>query len=435
MIKLRTVVTKLAFLLVLYSIPLKASSSGDLMRSHIGIPSGNLLGLCSCLPNAACEKDKGVDRLAALIASLRESLGKFGDMSQCMDMDTLMSLGLIPQNTGGECLDIWLQAINPFRVLQTQNMPKTMAAGSYNTCYEFKNALLNTLNLRLTGGWSAIEEYLASKQMNTNPSTICSGPPAPQMCGPSPMTSGLSAGQICGSSPFASGMGSGCSNNNLFGSSGFGGLNFSGSSGSRGGLGMGEFSGLGCQQPSSGSSDIFACINRNGSGSGPSSGGMGGQMQINGSINLPPPTNIAICDDPSANNSCSSFGRGSQNLKFGGFGSKSSDCSDPNALLGALNLIRSGGSCNQLMKSPMNSMPFDMGRSTDVSVGCNDGSAPSCSPSMGMGMGMGMGSSSPVFKLDELMKRSISSSNICNSRMNGVSDNLANLNVLHFGGC
>ncbi|KAH9386094.1 uncharacterized protein NEMAJ01_0990 [Nematocida major] len=248
MIRINSIIGTVGLLLSVWTAELQASFNPETMTSVTGIAPNNMLGLCSCLPNAACQRDQGIEKLTAVLAALRNSISKYGNgMSNCIGMDSLMGMGLISPNTGTECLDIWLKAINPFQVLTSP--PK---GGSFNTCAEFQKSLLGMLNLRLTGGYSAIEEYLATKppasgcecnNMPFGPSMIpgasvmssgCGpmmnplmpssspggcGPSMPKMnpfSGPGPMAGGL-FGMPCGQeSPIMGEFGAlGCSNANI----------------------------------------------------------------------------------------------------------------------------------------------------------------------------------------------------------------------------
>ncbi|KAI5192904.1 hypothetical protein NEMIN01_2279 [Nematocida minor] len=166
MIKGKIIRHTAVFLTFLYCSMVSAEMTADLMAEVIGgVSPSNMMGLCSCLPKATC-KNKNLDKLAAVILSLKEAITKYGakaNMSQCYDANTLMQMGLIPQNTGTECLDIWLNAINPFKILTT---PNSQITGSFNTCEEFHKILVGILNLRLPEGYAAIEGYLANKAQN-----------------------------------------------------------------------------------------------------------------------------------------------------------------------------------------------------------------------------------------------------------------------------
>ncbi|KAI5182597.1 hypothetical protein NEIRO03_0261 [Nematocida sp. AWRm78] len=197
MINIKVVISTLALSLVFYGRVVKAGA----IESMVGIPQENILGLCSCLPNAACKRDENIEKLSAIIRETKKAIMRFGSSSaQCLDMDMLMNMGLIPQNTGTECLDALIRTINPFQVLTAETVP-----ASYNTCFEFKKALLSMLNLRLTGGYAAIKEYMALKS------------PQPNQCGNSSFIGfGNSRGDMgsscgCGSSDLFGGIGSGVS--------------------------------------------------------------------------------------------------------------------------------------------------------------------------------------------------------------------------------
>ncbi|KAI5125370.1 hypothetical protein NEPAR03_0045 [Nematocida parisii] len=260
MINIKVVISTLALSLVFYGGVVKAGA----IESMVGIPQENILGLCSCLPNAACKRDENIEKLSAIIRETKKAIMRFGSSSaQCLDMDMLMNMGLIPQNTGTECLDALIRTINPFQVLTAETVP-----ASYNTCFEFKKALLGMLNLRLTGGYAAIKEYMALKS------------PQPNQCGNSSFIGfGNSRGDMgsscgCGSSDAFGGIGSGvqpmmpspCSGGiggGMGGGIGSGVQPMMPSSCSGGLPGMGEFSSLGGNCLSSGITDIIAQMKAN----------------------------------------------------------------------------------------------------------------------------------------------------------------------------
>lgn len=160
--------------LVIFTGGIFSSNIQDLFGASASSPSsGSLIGLCSCLPDTSC-KDKNMEKLIQVISTVKKAVEKYKSVgSDCIDSNTLINMGLVPPTVGTECLDLWLNSINPFKVLTETNTPKL--AEKYNTCEEFHKSLLGMLNLRLTGGYNAIENYLATKAQPSPMSSSCLG--------------------------------------------------------------------------------------------------------------------------------------------------------------------------------------------------------------------------------------------------------------------
>ncbi|KAI5132047.1 hypothetical protein NEAUS04_0032 [Nematocida ausubeli] len=162
MINIKSIISIATLALLLCGQIAKAGSFEAGVESMTGLPQGGVLGLCNCFPNASCQNNN-LEKLAAAIRSIRKTVMKMGNPSQCLEPEMLMSMGVIPPNTGTECLDILIKSINPFQILSAENTPKL--ASSYNSCTEFHKSLLGMLNLRLTGGYAAMNDYMSMKNM------------------------------------------------------------------------------------------------------------------------------------------------------------------------------------------------------------------------------------------------------------------------------
>ncbi|KAI5161640.1 hypothetical protein NEAUS03_1700, partial [Nematocida ausubeli] len=177
MINIRGIISIATLALLLCGQIAKAGSFEGEVESMTGLSQGSVLGLCNCFPNASCQNNN-LEKLAAAIRSIRKTMMKIGNPSQCLEPEMLMSMGVIPPNTGTECLDILIKSINPFQILSAENTPKL--ASSYNSCAEFHKSLLGMLNLRLTGGYAAMNDYMSMKSPNAcgNSSFIGFGNPS-----------------------------------------------------------------------------------------------------------------------------------------------------------------------------------------------------------------------------------------------------------------
>lgn len=127
---------------------------------------GVLSSLCSCLPESVCqgraEEKRKYERLMKLIFSLRELAQRGLYPSNCQEIQEGWQLpSHVLANGSTECIDLWLKAINPFAVLSKPASEfSTQGGSSFSACNEFQNVMGNLLSLRLSEGYSAIEEYL-----------------------------------------------------------------------------------------------------------------------------------------------------------------------------------------------------------------------------------------------------------------------------------